>query len=79
MKYPFKTTRARNKKISYLNLKKYVLLSMKIIGLKKNPIQNFIPNLEEAKSKVAKPYYWILNAIDKYEDEELRGQRASFN
>ena len=28
------------------------------------------PNLEEAKAKVGKPHYWILNAIDKYEDEE---------
>ena len=26
------------------------------------------PNIDEAKAKVAKPYYWILNAIDKYED-----------
>ena len=28
------------------------------------------PNIDEAKAKVAKPYYWILNAIDKYEDNE---------
>ena len=29
-----------------------------------------LDNLEEAKAKVGKPHYWILNAIDKYEDEE---------
>ena len=28
------------------------------------------PDLEDAKSKVGKPHYWILNAIDEYDESE---------
>ena len=28
------------------------------------------PNIEDAKAKVAKPHYWILNSIDNYEESE---------
>ena len=28
------------------------------------------PNIEDAKAKVAKPHYWILNSIDEYEESD---------
>ena len=28
------------------------------------------PNLEDAKAKVGRPHYWILNAIDEYEESD---------
>ena len=37
---------------------------------KENSHTKLYPNIDEAKAKVAKPYYWILNAIDKYEGKE---------
>ena len=30
------------------------------------------PDLEDAKSKVGKPHYWILNAIDEHDESEKK-------
>ena len=33
--------------------------------------------MNEAKLKVAKPHYWIINAVEKYEDEECEDKELA--
>ena len=69
MKYQFKTKEQDIKKYLF-ELKEACIIEHEDNWFKEKSHTKLYPNLEEAKSKVAKPYYWILNAIDKYEDEE---------
>lgn len=69
MKYQFKTEKQDIKKYLF-ELKESCIIEHEDNWFKEKSHTKLYPNLEEAKSKVAKPYYWILNAIDKYEDEE---------
>ena len=69
MKYPFKSKDEELKNYLF-NLKETCIVEHEDNWFKEKSHTKLYPNLEEAKSKVAKPYYWILNAIDKYEDEE---------
>ena len=69
MKYPFKTD-DHDINQDLLELKEECIIEHEDNWFKEKSHTKLYPNLEEAKSKVAKPYYWILNAIDKYEDEE---------
>jgi hypothetical protein len=68
MKYPFKTKEQEIKKYLF-ELKEVCIIEHEDNWFKEKSHTKLYPNLEEAKSKVAKPYYWILNAIDKYEGE----------
>jgi hypothetical protein len=69
MKYPFKTKKQDIKKYLF-ELKESCIIEHEDNWFKEKSHTKLYPNLEEAKSKVSKPYYWILNAIDKYEDKE---------
>ena len=52
------------------NLKEECIIKHEDNWFKEKSHTKLYPNIDEAKVKVAKPYYWILNAIDKYEDNE---------
>src|SRR6056300_2115177 len=69
MKYPFKTKDQDIKKYLF-ELKESCIIEHEDNWFKEKSHTKLYPNLEEAKLKVSKPYYWILNAIDKYEDKE---------
>ena len=69
MKYPFKT-KEENIKNYIFQLKEVCIIEHEDNWFKEKSHTKLYPNLEEAKAKVGKPHYWILNAIDKYEDEE---------
>ena len=69
MKYPFKT-KEENIKNYIFHLKEVCIIEHEDNWFKEKSHTKLYPNLEEAKAKVGKPHYWILNAIDKYEDEE---------
>ena len=69
MKYPFKT-KEENLKNYIFQLKEVCIIQHEDNWFKEKSHTKLYPNLEEAKAKVGKPHYWILNAIDKYEDEE---------
>lgn len=68
MKYPFKK-KDETLDTYIFNLKETCIVEHEDNWFKEKSHTKLYPNLEEAKSKVSKPYYWILNAIDKYEDE----------
>ena len=69
MKYPFKSNDEDLKKYLF-NLKETCIVEHEDNWFKEKSHTKLYPNLEEAKAKVGKPHYWILNAIDKYEDDE---------
>ena len=69
MKYPFKIKDQDIKKYLF-ELKESCIIEHEDNWFKEKSHTKLYPNLEEAKLKVSKPYYWILNAIDKYEDKE---------
>lgn len=76
MKYPFKTKDQDIKKYLF-ELKESCIIEHEDNWFKEKSHTKLYPNLEEAKSKVAKPYYWILNAIDNYEDEECEDKELA--
>ena len=76
MKYPFKTDDHDINQYLF-ELKEECIIEHEDNWFKEKSHTKLYPNLEEAKSKVAKPYYWILNAIDKYEDEECDDKELS--
>ena len=69
MKYPFKT-KDDNLKNYIFQLKEVCIIEHEDNWFKEKSHTKLYPNLDEAKAKIAKPHYWILNAIDKYEDKE---------
>ena len=69
MKYPFKTDDHDINQYLF-ELKEECIIEHEDNWFKEKSHTKLYPNLEEAKAKVGKPHYWILNAIDKYEDEE---------
>ena len=76
MKYQFKTEKQDIKKYLF-ELKESCIVEHEDNWFKEKSHTKLYPNLEEAKSKVAKPYYWILNAIDNYEDEECQDKELA--
>ena len=68
MKYPFKKQDQDLKKYLF-DLKETCIIEHEDNWFKEKSHTKLYPNIDEAKAKVAKPYYWILIAIDKYEDE----------
>ena len=76
MKYQFKTEKQDIKKYLF-ELKESCIIEHEDNWFKEKSHTKLYPNIEEAKSKVAKPYYWILNAIDNYEDEECQDKELA--
>ena len=76
MKYQFKTKEQDIKKYLF-ELKEACIIEHEDNWFKEKSHTKLYPNLEEAKLKVAKPYYWILNAIDNYEDEECQDKELA--
>ena len=76
MKYQFKTKEQDIKKYLF-ELKEACIIEHEDNWFKEKSHTKLYPNLEEAESKVAKPYYWILNAIDNYEDEECEDKELA--
>ena len=76
MKYQFKTKEQDIKKYLF-ELKEACIIEHEDNWFKEKSHTKLYPNLEEAKSKVSKPYYWILNAIDNYEDEECEDKELA--
>ena len=76
MKYQFKTKEQDIKKYLF-ELKEACIIEHEDNWFKEKSHTKLYPNLEEAKSKVAKPYYWILNAIDNCEDEECEDKELA--
>ena len=76
MKYQFKTKEQDIKKYLF-ELKEACIIEHEDNWFKEKSHTKLYPNIEEAKSKVAKPYYWILNAIDNYEDEECEDKELA--
>ena len=69
MEYTF-ITKDDNLKKYLFDLKEECIIKHEDNWFKEKSHTKLYPNIDEAKSKVTKPYYWILNAIDKYEDKE---------
>ena len=69
MEYTFITKEDDFKKYLF-NLKEECIIKHEDNWFKEKSHTKLYPNIDEAKAKVTKPYYWILNAIDKYEDIE---------
>ena len=76
MKYPFKEKDQTIETYLY-SLKEQCIVEHEENWFKEKSHTKLYPNIDEAKSKVAKPYYWILNAIDKYEDIECEDKESA--
>ena len=76
MKYPFNAEKKELKNYLF-ELKEVCIIEHEDNWFKEKSHTKLYPNLEEAKSKVAKPYYWILNAIDNCEDEECEDKELA--
>ena len=76
MKYPFKTKEENIEKYLF-ELKEVCIIEHEDNWFKEKSHTKLYPNIDEAKAKVAKPYYWILNAIDKYEDNECEDKELA--
>ena len=76
MKYPFKNQDQDLEKYLF-DLKETCIIEHEDNWFKEKSHTKLYPNIEEAMAKVAKPYYWILNAIDNYEDEECEDKELA--
>ena len=76
MEYTFITKDDDLKKYLF-NLKEECIIKHEDSWFKEKSHTKLYPNIDEAKAKVAKPYYWILNAIDKYEDNECEDKELA--
>ena len=76
MEYTFITKDDDLKKYLF-NLKEECIIKHEDNWFKEKSHTKLYPNIDEAKAKVAKPYYWILNAIDKYEDNECEDKELA--
>ena len=76
MKYPFKNKDQDLEKYLF-DLKEACIIEHEDNWFKEKSHTKLYPNIEEAKAKVAKPYYWVLNAIDKYEDENCEDKNTA--
>ena len=76
MKYPFKTKEEKIEKYLF-ELKEVCIIEHEDNWFKEKSHTKLYPNLDEAKSKVVKPYYWILNAIDNYENDDCENKELA--
>jgi len=67
MKYPFKK-KDETLNTYIFNLKETCIVEHEDNWFKEKSHTKLYPNIEEAKLKISKPHYWILNLIDEYED-----------
>lgn len=67
MKYPFKK-KDETLDTYIFNLKETCIVEHEDNWFKEKSHTKLYPNIEEAKLKISKPHYWILNLIDEYED-----------
>ena len=73
MKYLFKTQDEDLKKYLF-NLKESCIIEHEDNWFKEKTHTKLYPNIEDAKAKIAKPHYWILNAIDEYESADEKNE-----
>ena len=69
MQYPFIQKDEEPKKYLF-NLKEVCIIEHEDNWFKEKTHTKLFPNLEDAKAKVGRPHYWILNAIDEYEESD---------
>ena len=69
MQYPFIKKDEELKKYLF-NLKEVCIIEHEDNWFKEKTHTKLFPNLEDAKAKVGRPHYWILNAIDEYEESD---------
>ena len=69
MQYPFIQKDEELKKYLF-NLKEVCIIEHEDSWFKEKTHTKLYPNLEDAKAKVGRPHYWILNAIDEYEESD---------
>ncbi|MFL2731723.1 MAG: hypothetical protein DBW99_04230 [SAR86 cluster bacterium] len=76
MKHPFKTDEfSVDEYISII--KELCIVEHEDTWFKDKSHANLYPNLEDAKKNVSKPHYWILNAIDAYEESKNNEELAA--
>ena len=76
MKYQFKTKEQDIKKYLF-ELKEACIIEHEDNWFKEKSHTKLYPNVNEAKLKVAKPHYWIINAIEKYEDNDCEDKELA--
>ena len=76
MKYPFNTSKKELKDYLF-ELKEVCIIEHEDNWFKEKSHTKLYPNLNEAKLKVGKPHYWIINAVEKYEDEECEDKELA--
>ena len=69
MKYPFNISKKELKDYLF-ELKEVCIIEHEDNWFKEKTHTKLYPNLEDAKAKVGRPHYWILNAIDEYEESD---------
>ncbi|MDA7829435.1 hypothetical protein N9A69_06180 [Gammaproteobacteria bacterium] len=69
MKYIFNTSNKPLKDYLF-ELKEICIIEHEDNWFKEKTHTKLYPNIEDAKAKVAKPHYWILNSIDEYEESD---------
>lgn len=69
MKYIFNTSNKPLKDYLF-ELKEICIVEHEDNWFKEKTHTKLYPNIEDAKAKVAKPHYWILNSIDEYEESD---------
>ena len=73
MKYAFKTQDEELEQYLF-NLKESCIIEHEDNWFKEKSHTKLYPNIEDAKAKIAKPHYWILNAIDEYESTDEKNE-----
>jgi hypothetical protein len=73
MKYLFKTQEEDLTKYLF-NLKESCIIEHEDNWFKEKSHTKLYPNIEDAKAKIAKPHYWILNAIEEYESADEKNE-----
>ena len=73
MKYAFKIQDEELEKYLF-NLKESCIIEHEDNWFKEKTHTKLYPNIEDAKAKIAKPHYWILNAIDEYESADEKNE-----
>ncbi len=69
MKYIFNNSNKPLKDYLF-ELKEICIIEHEDNWFKEKTHTKLYPNIEDAKAKVAKPHYWILNSIDNYKESE---------
>ncbi|MDG1948234.1 MAG: hypothetical protein P8I49_01075 [SAR86 cluster bacterium] len=69
MQYPFIQKDEELKKYLF-NLKEVCIIEHEDNWFKEKTHTKLYPNLDDAKAKIGRPHYWILNAIDEYEESD---------